>query len=86
MFANISSHNLKLLILPIDRAGLTILGKPGKCPGPRAFGGLALEYQNTALLVFMFLGCSPRVKIVEFLMTAFSRWFKQSDSFGIYRF
>jgi len=41
------------------------LGKPGKCPEPRVFGGLALEYQNTPLLVFIFLGCSLRVKIVE---------------------
>jgi len=35
----------------IVRAGLTI-GQTGKCPGPRAFGGLALEYQNPPLLVF----------------------------------
>jgi len=28
------------------------LGEAGKCPGPRAFWGLALEYQNTPLLAF----------------------------------
>jgi len=46
------------------------LRKPGKCPRPRAFGGLALEYQITPF--FMFLGCSPLVKIVDFFIVAFS--------------
>jgi len=41
------------------------LGKQGKCPGTHAFGGVALECQNTPLLVFHDLGCSPHIKIVE---------------------
>ena len=41
------------------------LGKLGKCLGPGAFGAFALENQNTPLLVFMLLGCSPCVEIVE---------------------
>jgi len=36
---------------PVLRAGL-IMGKPGKFPGPRAFEGLTLGYQNTPLLFF----------------------------------
>jgi len=32
--------------------------------------GFALEYQSTRLLVFMFLGCSPCVKLIEFFVTA----------------
>jgi len=39
MFTTVASH-----AVATTRDGLTI--------GPRAFGGLALEYQNTALLVF----------------------------------
>jgi len=30
------------------------LGKPGNCPGPRAFGVLALGYQNTPLVFHSF--------------------------------
>jgi len=49
------------------------LGKPGKCLEPGAFGAFPLENQNTPLLVFMHLGCSPRVGIAGFLIIAFSR-------------
>jgi len=48
----------------LHRAVLSI-GQTGQMPEPRVFGGLALEYQNTPLLVFIFLGCLLRVKIVE---------------------
>jgi len=35
------------------------------CPGPRAFGGPTLEYENTTLFDFHVFGCSLRVKIAE---------------------
>jgi len=46
------------------------LGKLGKCPGPRAFGGLAFEYQNTALLVFHVFTLFTTRQNCSFLITA----------------
>ena len=45
----------------VARAGLTI----GQMPGPHAFGGLALGYQNTPLLVFHIFRLFTTHKIVE---------------------
>jgi len=53
-------------------ARLTI-GQTGQISGPRAFGGLALEYQNTPLLVFhVFRLFTTRQKLQRFFITAFS--------------
>jgi len=51
------SNSMLRCVVPVEGVGAgpeKPLGKPGKCPGPRAFGGLAREYQNqkTPLLVF----------------------------------
>jgi len=51
-----------------------------------ALWGLALEYQNnTPLLDFMCLGCSPRVKIIEVFDYCVNVWAKETDNFRIYR-
>jgi len=45
------------------------------------------HWSNTLLYwFFMSLDCSPPIKIVEFLLTAFSIKVKEPDNFGIYRF
>jgi len=63
------------------------LGKPGKSLGPRAFGTMASHLNiKTLLWFFMFLGCSPRIKIADRLMTAFGILIKETDNFGVYRF
>jgi len=41
------------------------LGKPGKFPQPRTFGGLALEYQNTPLVAFGIFRLFTTRQIVE---------------------
>jgi len=47
-----------------SRVGLTI-GQTGKMPGTSRFGASRLNIKTLLYLFFMFLGCSPRVKIVE---------------------
>jgi len=66
----------------VIRAGLTI-GQTGQMPEASR-----LNIKRLLYWFFMSLGCSPRVKIVELLITAFSIdcRLKETDNFGIYRF
>jgi len=74
-------------LLTIDRAYESICKSEqiGQCPVLRAFGDLALEYQNTPLLVIhVFRLFTTRPNCRAFLLLRLV--YKETDNFGIYRF
>ena len=82
-FATYQQNCLKTvhIALPLHPgAGLTI-GQTGQMPGASRLGIKTLLYW-----FFIFLDCSPRVKIVELLIIAFGVLVREADNFGIYRF
>jgi len=74
---------LLLRVCSVDRvrtrAGLTI-GQTGQMPGASRLNIKTLFYW-----FFMFIGCSPRIKIVELFDYCVNIRVEETDNFGIYR-